>query len=311
MYDIDKSNLYKNYAKDGNFMLFTFNQIRFSPHFHFVFPVKIVPLYSMFTGMGHETRNTPGYNWHGLERGNHEFTIWQYTLAGCGRLEYEGKEYRLTPGTSMITHVPHDHRYFFHKDDVSWEFVFISMNGREVIRLWNDFEERCGPVVTHSENSKSLKCALKIFEMAQGGNINTPFATSALSYEFMMSLFEDFVKGPKGSPEEPLFMKAVIEFCIENLEKNINVDDMAEISGFSRFHFCRIFTKYQGKPPSVFLKNMRLRHSLRMLQTELLTIKEIALKSGFQEASYFCKVFRKEFGVSPEEYRKSSNRKEY
>lgn len=287
-------------------MLSSFNTIRTTQNFGFVFPIKIVPLYAMFTGMGHEIKTSDEYNWNGLNRGNHEFSIWQYTLRGCGRLEYEGREYLIKPGTAMVTHVPHNHRYFLHKDDGLWEFVFISMNGREIIRLWNEFEERCGPVIIHQENSKSLNTALKIFDRAGNGTINTAFEDSALAYEFMMSLFDDFVKGPRGSIDEPSFMKNVMDFCIKNLDKPIDVDDMAKISGYSRFHFCRIFTKYQGKPPSVFLKNLRLRHSLRLLQTELLTIKEIALKSGFQEASYFCKVFKKEFGVSPEEYRKSA-----
>jgi AraC-like DNA-binding protein len=49
-----------------------------------------------------------------------------------------------------------------------------------------------------------------------------------------------------------------------------------------------------------------MKRAVRLLQTERITIKEISDRCGFSDTSYFCKVFRKEFKISPEVFRNRS-----
>ena len=62
-------------------------------------------------------------------------------------------------------------------------------------------------------------------------------------------------------------------------------------------------------PPSKFLAELRLKSAVRILQMECCTIKETAARCGFKDESYFCKVFRKVHGVSPDAFRQVPSRR--
>ena len=119
-----------------------------------------------------------------------------------------------------------------------------------------------------------------------------------------MSLFEDYPEFEKGV--DPKFIRQVIDHCMEHISDPITVDDLADVAGYSRYHFSRLFAASQGISPAAFVKDLRLKQAVRLLQTELMTVKEIADSCGFEDASYFCKAFRQAYKVSPGEYRKSS-----
>lgn len=96
----------------------------------------------------------------------------------------------------------------------------------------------------------------------------------------------------------------VIDFAVENFHEKIGVEEMAEISGMSRYHFSRLFSVYTGKSPGKFLRHLRLKKALRLLQFELVSVKELAERCGFSNQSYLCRAFKSEYGKSPSVYRR-------
>lgn len=116
---------------------------------------------------------------------------------------------------------------------------------------------------------------------------------------------EKFKKIFKEPPSpEPVFIRNVIEYAMQNMSKPIGIEELAKVAEYSRFHFSRVFHEWYGKSPSDFLREIRLQRAVRLLQTEMISVGDISVRCGFRDPSYFCKVFRKEFGVSPETFRK-------
>jgi len=271
-----------------------------------LFPHRAIPLHSMLTGCGHEIRRSTSYDLNGLKRGNAEFTIWQYTLAGEGSLHCEGRSFKLRPGDAMMIHIPQDHRYFLSPDSPLWEFVYVSMNGREIMRLWYELERFSGPVASFAEGSASVAVACEILRLAKGGLLSTPFLASSLAYRMAMAHFEDLGAGLGSGGERLQLLRKVMDFCLAKISSDISVAEMAEAAGYSKFHFSRVFHDASGVPPASFLRDLRLKTSIRLLQMERLTVKEIATKCGFSDESYFCKVFKKAYGSSPDAFRRGA-----
>lgn len=97
------------------------------------------------------------------------------------------------------------------------------------------------------------------------------------------------------------------EMCIkENYIASISY--MIELSGKSQEHFTREFKKYYGITPSVFLNNLRLQESALLLRTSNLKIIDIVYECGFDNVSYFNRLFKLKFGVTPREYRDSNKK---
>lgn len=269
-----------------------------------MFPAKTLPLHAMLVCCGFQRVDSMKYNFYGNQRGRKDLSIWQYTISGFGRLECEGKTYDLTPGKAMLIHVPQDHRYYFPEDSEGWEFMYLSGNGREFMRIWSDMEKRVGPIADFSEDSKTVRMMVEILTVMRKGRLNSPFFASSLAYRFAMALMDDYPAGVKGESDSAIIRK-VIDHCMEHISEPISVDDLAEVSGYSRYHFSRLFSASQGISPAAFVKDLRLKHAERLLQTELMSVKEIADACGFEDDSYFCKAFRQAYKMSPGEYRKS------
>ena len=80
----------------------------------------------------------------------------------------------------------------------------------------------------------------------------------------------------------------MVEHVRANLDKPLSVSDLAEIAGFSRAHFSRMFAASEGVPPAEFVLQERMRRAARLLTSHaLLPVKEIADPLRLRRAELF------------------------
>ena len=96
------------------------------------------------------------------------------------------------------------------------------------------------------------------------------------------------------------------EFVHRHYESKITLDEIAASGAVCRSRCCALFKKYVGQAPNAYLTRYRITKSCEMLRETNRTISEVAAACGFQSASYFSYVFRKETGLTPQSYRKEA-----
>ena len=133
--------------------------------------------------------------------------------------------------------------------------------------------------------------------------------SSSTDYERLLMMgHKEVVVRPElpeqGAAGTPAFISAVEEFCRLNFARPIGVGDMARVANMSRFHFSRVFEKARGTSPGRYLARVCLEEAMRLVAAGGTTVKEVARRCGYGDANYFCKVFRKSFGVSPGAFRR-------
>ena len=94
------------------------------------------------------------------------------------------------------------------------------------------------------------------------------------------------------------------EYIEANLSYRIFVDDLAQQVALSPFYFCRVFKSATGDSPHVYILRKRVEYASQLLQSNEYSILEIALSSGFSDASNFSKQFKKFTGQTPSNYRR-------
>lgn len=87
--------------------------------------------------------------------------------------------------------------------------------------------------------------------------------------------------------------------------KNISLDEVADNSYISSSYLSRLFKKRFNIGFSEFLTTQKIEIAKKILQHSDLQINTIALELAYQDANYFCRIFKKEVGLSPSEYRRS------
>lgn len=98
-------------------------------------------------------------------------------------------------------------------------------------------------------------------------------------------------------------LKRLGDFVAENLDAEIELQQLADLIGMSRFHFCTAFRKATGRTPHAWLTAQRMTRARALLADPAQSITDVALAVGYQTPSAFAASFRKLCGVSPSEYR--------
>ena len=97
----------------------------------------------------------------------------------------------------------------------------------------------------------------------------------------------------------------VIEYIKSNYQNRISLEEIARITYMSRTYLSSLFKKETGYSISEYINNIRISRAQNFLVESDLDIAEIARMCGFEDQSYFTKVFRRISGVTPKKYRDS------
>ena len=114
---------------------------------------------------------------------------------------------------------------------------------------------------------------------------------------------------PKITSYDDEFICKVIQSIEDNIEKtDFKIDTIAESLHMSRPVFYRKIKAIIGLSPIDFVKKIRIRRAIQLLESNQYSIAEVAYQSGFTTPQYLSKVFKEVTGYSPSEYLQNQQR---
>ena len=102
----------------------------------------------------------------------------------------------------------------------------------------------------------------------------------------------------------PSSVARVKDYIDAHLRQQLTLDDLAGLSGYSRFHFARGFRAATGLPPYAYILRARIALACRLLDDERLPVQAVASETGFASHPQFASRFRQLTGISPSAYRR-------
>lgn len=100
-------------------------------------------------------------------------------------------------------------------------------------------------------------------------------------------------------------IKLILKFIHENYQKELSIEEIALQCNFSEYHFMRFFKKYIGMTCIEYINNYRLEIASSLLSSTDKSILDISFEVGFNNVSYFNKLFKKKYSITPKDFRKS------
>jgi AraC family transcriptional regulator len=97
-------------------------------------------------------------------------------------------------------------------------------------------------------------------------------------------------------------LQLALEYINAHLEQDIQLADLAELLGMSRYYFVRLFKHSMGITPYQYVLQQRIERSKVLLKHRQRAISDIALECGFANQSHFTKHFRQFTGKTPKAY---------
>ncbi len=100
-----------------------------------------------------------------------------------------------------------------------------------------------------------------------------------------------------------------VKHMIANFRDEVRLEDLLLETDMSRATFARQFKKHSGKTFSEFLNQLRLQAACQELRESDLSVLDLSVASGFSQVSFFNRLFRREFGCSPTDYRRKKGKR--
>lgn len=152
------------------------------------------------------------------------------------------------------------------------------------------------------KNSTPIKDDLHdLFLLFNDSNKNKNFLIDIYSQKLVYDLINS--KASKhimnSLKNDPIFLS--IRFIDENLEKKINLENLAREFGMSLSQFSSLFKKRMNINPSEYILNKKLELATDLLKTN--TVTEVAFTLGYENISYFIKLFKLKYGLTPKQFK--------
>lgn len=108
----------------------------------------------------------------------------------------------------------------------------------------------------------------------------------------------------KNKASEPI--EKIIEFIDNNYtDPNFSLDEVSKNTYLSPSYICVIFKDFMGMTLNKYVNELRINKAKELLKDNNIKLKEIATKTGFNDGNYFTKIFKKETGYNPSDYRRN------
>lgn len=204
------------------------------------------------------------------------------------------------------SNVPHE----YYPSDDSWQIYYIVFNGNDTGKIL-DYLGFGKTNVFHTNSSQDFTNMINTINSLYAANYtlseNRFKQTSAMLYSFIVRI-SDFIKKPEKThlSKKAQRLEPVIHMMNIQISDDIGLSQMAQCINISENQLGRLFNEVYGDSPMNILKNMRMefaKHFLIWYPSR--KIKDIASSVGYKDPSYFCAVFKREFGMTPAQYRKT------
>ena len=228
-----------------------------------------------------------------------------FVLYGKGELHINEHIFQLSAEDAFFIPAGKVSYYEASKED-PWCYAWVSFLGiNSQMYLYQLMTSTDDIYIVHGLDNQKYK--ERIFEIIslQGVSTSRYFQANGILFQIMAMLFDDinFQESNWGKNSVVDEVKFYLDI---NYAEKIKLQDVAKSFGIHPNYLTRIFHEKYGISPQLDLISLKLKKARRLLTTTELSVSVISSSLGFDDQLAFSKIFKKEFAVSPSEYRKQS-----
>lgn len=144
----------------------------------------------------------------------------------------------------------------------------------------------------------------RLFDLWNRKQIGYEWFTKVGFLEILAQLTQQHLLPTHATFRPTQVIQSSIAYIQSNLKEDLSRDTLARKASLSPSYFSILFKKYAGYSPTQYVTKVRLDRAKELLRSSRLPIRGIADEVGIGDSFYFTRVFTKEVGVTPRDYRK-------
>jgi len=265
-------------------------KVQLHPFFHNLFPDAI----GYFPNAKHHSRSR--------KNGIKEY-IFLYCLEGEGWIKINGKTINLKPNTGFIIPENTAHKYGSSLKD-AWSIYWIHFAGNYAATLYNRFSITNDEAIKIAFDESRISLLNEIIKLLENDLSDEKME---LIHFRLLTLFSSLCYSNTSDNVIQDKISHSITFMKSHLNQVLTIDELANQAFYSVSRYSELFKQKTGYSPIQFFIRLKIQKSCEYLNFTNLNIKEICKEVGFDDPYYFSRMFKKQIGLSPMQYKKTHN----
>ena len=231
------------------------------------------------------------------------YHLLHFVTRGEGFLEIDGVHYSLGPGDAFL--IPAEQvAYYEASAREPWSYSWAGFTGvraaQHVRQILSALPER---YVLRGLDTQKYAASIHKAAVLTGSSPKNYYLSEIALYELFSFLAEDLSLA--GYADETPALASRIKFYLDaKFAENLQLSQVAALFHIHPNHLSRVFHGQYGVSPKKYLMKLKLDRAETMLRATDMPVALVSTSLGFEDQHAFSKVFKKERGVSPTEYRK-------
>ena len=229
-----------------------------------------------------------------------------YCIDGEGWFELNGKRELVIPHQFFILPKGIAHKYGSNPTK-PWTIYWMHFDGEKAAFFAVGFDH---PIDISPNSNSRIQERLQLFEeifntLSKSLSMNNIYYSITSLFHFLgsMKFLGEYRQSVELTTRKKDCIDEVIHFMHENIERKLTLDDLARQAGLSTSHLSLLFHKKTYYSPLQYLNHLRIQKACQLLDFTDMKINQISPKIGFEDSLYFTRIFKKNMGMSPSEYR--------
>ncbi|MBQ7033730.1 MAG: helix-turn-helix transcriptional regulator [Clostridia bacterium] len=239
-----------------------------------------------------------------------------YCQKGTFDVRIDGTDYHVTPGQTLFVGSAQPHEYYDCAEDNQITLLRVGSVFFGSALFMEIAKKQFGTAVIEN-NAEILNVFTRITELCnKKESLENKLEMQGCIYSLVSLLLKHLPRVSYRSAGQSkrityiLNIQKTLDHVSTNYDKEISVEKAAQIAGYEKNAFSRIFKQATDTSFHQYLNNYRIKKACILLLDNADTVSKIAENVGFQELKTFCRVFKQITGVTPSEYRKQQVKRE-
>jgi len=189
-------------------------------------------------------------------------------------------------------------------EEPRWEHYWVMVKGDKVEDFLRNAKFPTSAGVFDIKNPSAIEHLFSdMFSKDYKENVNGDFLLNAFLFELFHINYNSYSDTNKKTDSKLQYVENAIYFIKQNYSNNITEKDIAFDVNISAKYLYKLFKKYKEMSPIEYLNSYRVNRAQVLLKETLMSVSEISEAVGYNDPSYFVRVFKKYAGVTPAKFR--------
>ena len=232
----------------------------------------------------------------------HHFTELLFVVSGEGRFSFNQEQSPLRRGDLVII-PPYTEHTERSSQNHPLEYYVLGIDG---ISFLSQKDRECAQVFCNFEHDPSIH---ELFRQMLYEIRTAQYGSQTICQHLLEILILKIIRSQQLIPVSINSIRMtkecaqIKEYLDSNYAEHITLDTLTGLTHMNKYYMVHSFTKYAGLSPIQYLNQTRLKRAQHLLKNTNYSISDIASSTGFSSQSYFTQIFRKNFNLTPVQYR--------